>query len=67
MVECLNYCFLCIAGVLVPLVPALFLQLLGRDRLRSQGQLLLSGERVDSVVFVGEIQVLPLCHGRFFS
>ena len=58
---------LLVLGVLVPLVSALFLQLLGRDRLRSRGQLLLLGERIDSVVFVGEIQVLPLCPGMFFS
>ena len=45
---------LLVLGVLVPLVPALFLELLGRDRLRSRGQLLLLGEHVDSVVFVSE-------------
>ena len=56
---------LLVLGVLVPLVPALFLQLLGRDRLRSRGQLLLLGERVD--FFVDEIQVLPLCSGMLFS
>ena len=56
---------LLVLGVLVPLVSALFLQLLGPDRLRSRGQSLLLGERVDSVVFVSEIQVRPLFPGMF--
>ena len=57
---------LLVLGVLVPLVPALFLELLGRDRLRSRGQLLLLGERIDSIVFVSEIQVLLLFPGMYF-
>ena len=58
---------LLVLGVLVPLVSALFLQFFRRDHLRSRGQLLLLGERVDAVVHVSEIQVLPFCPGVFFS
>ena len=60
---------LLVLGVLVPLVPALFLQLLGRDRLRSlvSRSVTIVAGNVYSVVFVSEIQVLPLCPGMFFS